>query len=90
MDYTHIDALIDAFVNLFDMIALWPYLIQNGIYNHEDCNIPEWSKDFTNPITIRDIFTTNKTRGPKAYNNLILSLRSSGYESLAEILNSMK
>ena len=56
MDYIHrknIDALIDAFVNLVDMIALWPYLIQNGIYNHDDRNIPKCSKDFTNPITIR-------------------------------------
>ena len=93
MEYTHrknIDALIDAFVNLVDMTALWPYLIQNGIYNHDDCNIPEWSKDFTNPIIIREIFTTIKTRGPEAYNNLILSLRSSGHKSIAEILNSMK
>ena len=55
MECTHrknINALIDAFVNLIDMIALWPYLIQNGIYIHDDCNIPEWSKDSTNPITI--------------------------------------
>ena len=93
MDYTHrknINALIDAFVNLVDMIALWPYLIQNGIYNHDDCNIPEWSKDFTHPIIVREIFMTIKSRGPEAYSNLILSLRSSGHESLAEILNSMK
>ena len=75
MDYTHrknIDALIKAFVNLVDMIALWLYLIQNGIYNHDDRNIPEWNKEFTNLIAIRDIFTAIKTRGPEVYNNFIL------------------
>ena len=55
------------------MISLWPYLIQTGIFNQDDCNIPTWSRNLNNPDTIKDIFSTIKTRGPDAYKNLLFS-----------------
>ena len=38
--------------------------------------------------TIREIFLTIKTRGPEAFENLLLSLRQSEHETLADILES--
>ena len=93
MDPLHrkrIDALIDVFAYHVDMIILWPFLLQQGIFNHDDCNIPEWSKDIANPATIRDIMLTIKTRGPNAYKNLILSLRLLGHVLLADVLALIK
>lgn len=86
----HIESLIDVFAYSVDMIVLWPFLIQTGIFNHDDCNIPEWSKDLANPFTIRDIMSTIKTRGPHAYQNLILALRLSGHVLLADVLALIK
>ena len=38
------------------MIALWPYLIQIGIFKQDDYNIPTWSRKLNSPDTIKDIF----------------------------------
>ena len=54
------------------MVALWSYLIQTGIFNQDDCNIPTWSRNLNNLDTIKDIFSTIKRREPNAYKNLIL------------------
>jgi len=38
------------------------------------------------PDIIKDIFLTIKTRGPHAFKHLILSLRQSDHENVADIL----
>lgn len=30
-----------------DMTDLWPKLLQNRVFNHDDCNIPIWKVSFT-------------------------------------------
>ena len=71
-----------------DLIEIVPcYLIQTGIFNQDDCNIPTWSRNLNNPDTIKDIFSTIKTRGPDAYKNLILSLRLSDHIVIADMLD---
>ena len=35
-----IDDLIEIVPCFVDMVALWPYLIQTGIFNEDDFNIP--------------------------------------------------
>ena len=58
-----IDFLCDLIVRQVDIKALWPYLFINGIFNYDDCNVPNWSQNITNPKTINDIISTIKTRG---------------------------
>lgn len=38
------------------------------------------------PDIVKDIYLTIKTRGPHAFKNLILSLRQSEHENIADIL----
>ena len=82
-----IDDLIEIVPYFIDMVALWPYLIQTGIFKQDDYNIPIWSRNLNNPDTIKDIFSTIKIRGPDAYNNLILSLRLSDRIVIADMLD---
>ena len=82
-----IDLLCALIVRQVDMKALWSYLFINGIFNYDDCNIPNWSKNITNPEIIKDIILTIKTRGPYAYYDLLRSLRQSDQEFLADILD---
>ena len=84
-----IDDLIEIVPCFIDVVALWPYLIQTGIFKQDDCNIPTWSRYLNNPEIIKDIFSTIKTRGPDAYNNLILSLRLSNHIVIADMLDIM-
>ena len=70
-----IDLICDPIVRQIDMKALWPYLFINGIFNYDDCNVPHWSQDITNPEIIKDIILTTKTRRPYAYYELPGSLR---------------
>ena len=44
-----IDLLSKLIVRQVDIKALWPHLFMNGIFNYEDCNLPYWSQDTTNP-----------------------------------------
>ena len=67
MDQIHhkrIDDLIEIVPCFIKMVALWPYLIQTGIFNQDDCNIPTWSRNLNKTDTIKDIFSTIETRGP--------------------------
>ena len=92
MEQTHrkrMDDLIEIVPCFIDMVALWLYLIQTGIFNQEDCNIPTWSRNLNNPDIIEDIFSTIKTRGPDAYKNLILTSRLSNHIVIADILDIM-
>ena len=82
-----IDLYCDLIVRQVDMKALWPYLFLNGIFNYDDCNVPNWSQDITNQEIIKDIILTIKTRGPDAYYDLLRSLRQSGQKFLADILD---
>ena len=82
-----IDDLIEIVPCFIDMVALWPHLIQTGIFKQDDCNIPTWSGILDNPDIIKNIFSTIKTRGPDAYKNLILSLRLSNYIVIADMLD---
>ncbi|XP_033219724.1 uncharacterized protein LOC117174601 [Belonocnema kinseyi] len=89
MDYSHrrrLDAFCEVLIPHIDMTVLWPYLIQNRIYDRDDVNVPVWKKKLNDLQTIRDIFLTIKTRGPEAYENLLLSLRQSEHDILAEYL----
>ena len=69
------------------MIALWTYLIQTGIFNQDDCNIPTWGRNLNNPDTIKDIFSTIKTRGLDIYKNLIASLCLLDHIVVADLLD---
>ena len=76
MDQIHrkrINDLIEIVPCFIDMVTLWPYSIQTGILKQDDCNIPTWRRNLNNPDTIKDIFSTIKTKGPNAYKNLIFS-----------------
>ena len=84
-----IDDLIEIVPCFIDMVALWPYLIQTEIFKQDDRNIPTWSRNLNNPDTIKNIFSTIKTRGPDAYKNLILSLRLSNHIVIADMLDIM-
>ena len=64
-----IDDLIEIVPCFIDMVALWLYLIQTGIFKQDDTNIPTWSRNLNNADIIKDIFSTIKTRGPDAYKN---------------------
>ena len=44
-----IDLLCDLIVRQVDIKALWPYLFMKGILNFNDYNVPNWSRDTTNP-----------------------------------------
>ena len=81
-----IDLYCHLIVRPVHIKALWPYLFINGIFNHDDCNVPNWSQNITNPETIKDIILTIKTRGPLAFDSLLLSLDASGHQQLANIL----
>ena len=83
----HIDNLIEIVPCFIDMVALWTYLIQTGIFKQDDCNIPTWSRNLNNPDTIKDIFSTIKTRGPDAYKNWTFSLRLSDHIVIADMLD---
>ena len=92
MEHIHrkrIDDLIEIVPCFIYMVALWPYLIQTGIFNQDDCNIATWSRYLNNPDMIKDIFSTIKTRGPDAFKNLILSLRISNHIVIADMLDIM-
>ena len=92
MDQIHrkrIDDLIEIVPCFIDMVALWPFLIQPGIFKQDDCNIPTWSRNLNNPDIIKDIFSTIKTRVPDAYENLILSLQLSNHIVIADMLDIM-
>ena len=54
--YQRIDLLCDLIVRQVDMKALWPCLFMNGIFNNDDCNVPYWSRNRTNPEIIRHNF----------------------------------
>ena len=83
----HIDDLIEIVPCFINMVALWPCLIQTGIFKQDDCSIPTCSRNLNNPDTVKDIFSTIKTRGPDAYKNLILSLRLSDHIVIADMLD---
>ena len=82
-----INLLCDLIVPQVHIKALWPYLFINGIFNYDDCNVPNWSQNIPNPEAIRDIISTIKTKGPYAYYDLLRSLRQSDQEFSAEILD---
>lgn len=83
-------ALLDSYcedvVSKIDMDKLWPKLLEYKIYNRDDVNIPKWTKNLTAESTVRDVYLTIKTRGPKAFGNLLLSLRQSDHKNIANIL----
>ena len=81
-----IDTHCALIVGQIDIKALWPYLFINGIYNYDDCNVSKWTKDLTNPKTIKEIILAIKTRGPYAFYELLRSLEQSNQEFLADIL----
>ncbi|XP_023290084.1 caspase-2 isoform X2 [Orussus abietinus] len=84
-----LDLHCDEVVQRINFDALWPKLLENGIYNRDDVNIPIWTSPVT-ITTVRDVFLTIKTRGPRAFENLLKSFRESGHEDLADLLAEQK
>ncbi|XP_014470769.1 PREDICTED: caspase-3-like [Dinoponera quadriceps] len=85
-DRDKIDLHCDKVVPKIKITKLWPKLLEHKIYNLDDVNIPQWEKNLTAGSTIKDIFSKIQTRGPKAYERLLLSLKESGHEDICDIL----
>ncbi|XP_046836759.1 caspase-3-like [Vespa crabro] len=82
-----IDLYCDIIVPKINIMKLWPKLLENEIFNIDDINISTWKKNFEKEETIKSILLTIKTRGPFAFQNLLLSLQQTDHEELAEILD---
>lgn len=82
-----IDINCDKIVPKINIFKLWPKLLENEIFNRDDVNIPRWKKNLEKEDTIRDILLTIKTRGPYAFDNLLLSLQQTDHGELVNILN---
>ena len=52
-------------------MAACPYLFINRVFDYDDCNVPNWSQNITDPEIIEDIILTIKARGPYAYYDLL-------------------
>lgn len=85
-DREQIDHHCESVVSKIDMTKLLPKLLENKVYNRDDVNIPRWTKNLGRQDVIKDILLTIKTRGPNAFKNLILSLRHSDHEDVANML----
>lgn len=81
-DRSKIDLLCNNFVSEVDMEKLWPRLFENKIFNRDDVNVSKWQKALTQLETIKSICLAVKTRGPRAFENFILSLRQSNHETV--------
>ncbi|XP_076285376.1 death regulator Nedd2-like caspase [Lasioglossum baleicum] len=81
-----IDSYCEDIVPKIDLNTLWPKLLENKIFNRDDVNVPRWKDNLMDKSTARDIYLTIKTRGPYAFTRFIKSLKQSGHESLADIL----
>ncbi|XP_015189287.1 PREDICTED: caspase-2-like [Polistes dominula] len=86
-DRQKIDFYCDIAVRTINIMNLWPKLIENKIFNIDDVNISTWKKNFDKEETVKNIWLTIKTRGPSAFQNLLLSLRQSNHEELADQLD---
>ncbi|XP_014603676.1 PREDICTED: caspase-2-like [Polistes canadensis] len=86
-DRQKIDWYCDIAVRKINIINLWPKLVENKIFNIDDVNISTWKKNFDKEETVQNIWLTIKTRGPSAFQDLLLSLRQSNHEELADLLN---
>ncbi|XP_018056037.1 PREDICTED: caspase Dronc-like isoform X2 [Atta colombica] len=84
-DREQIDHCCESIVSKIDLTKLLPKLLENKVYNRDDVNIPRWS-NLGAQNTVKDVLLTIKTRGPNAFKNLILSLRQSNHEDVADIL----
>lgn len=93
MDPIHcqrIDSLIVVFMHQIDLLMLWPYLFHTEIFDRNDSDIPKWAQNLRSIETTKDIILKTKTRGPKAYEKLILSLQLSDHGVLADVLKYMQ
>ncbi|KAF7381139.1 hypothetical protein HZH68_016014 [Vespula germanica] len=81
-----IDLYCDIIVPKLNIMKLWPKLLENGIFNIDDINISTWKRNFDKEETVKSIWLTIKTRGPFAFQNLLLSLQQSDHEELAEMI----
>ena len=72
------------------MLKLWPYLFHTEIFQRNDNNIQKWIQNLTKRSTTQEIMLAIKTRGPKAYEKLILSLQLSDHGILADVLKYMQ
>ncbi|KAL2735833.1 caspase-3-like [Vespula squamosa] len=82
-----IDLYCDIIVPKLNIKKLWPKLLENGIFNIDDINISTWKRNFEKEETVKSIWLTIKTRGPSAFQNLLLSLQQTDHEELAEMLD---
>ncbi|KAJ8676110.1 hypothetical protein QAD02_011896 [Eretmocerus hayati] len=83
-DRDKIDYLCDHLLPKLDIEKLWPRLLENRIFNRDDVNISTWQTNLSKLDTIHEICSMVKTRGPRAYGNLVLSLKQSGHQSVVD------
>ena len=69
-----IDTQCALIVRQIDIKALWPYLFTNGIYNYDDCNVPKWTENLTNPNTIKEIIFNNTNKRTPCFLQIIKEL----------------
>lgn len=89
-DRQKIDLSCDTIADEVDMNILWVRLLENKIFNFDDCNIPTWKENFNSHDTKRHIIRSIKTRGPHAFKNFLTSLEQGGYGDLAVNLSQLK
>ncbi|XP_011136833.1 caspase-3 [Harpegnathos saltator] len=85
-DREKIDMCCNEVVPKIKMYRLFPKLLEHKVYNQDDVNIPKWTQSLTDPSTSKDIFLKIKTRGPKAFQRLLLCLKQIGQEDIADTL----
>ncbi|XP_011703913.1 PREDICTED: caspase Nc isoform X1 [Wasmannia auropunctata] len=85
-DREQISRCCEGIASKVDMAKLLPKLLENKVYNRDDVNIPRWMKNIEAQDTVKDILLTVRTRGPNAFKNLIISLKQSDHENIANLL----
>lgn len=81
-----LDSCYNDVVHRIKLANLWPQLLENKVFNRDDVNVPRWTKNLSNEETVRDVYLTIKTRGPFAFDRFLTSLRQSGHENVADVL----
>ncbi|XP_051163975.1 caspase-6 [Leptopilina boulardi] len=88
-DRKRIDLSYEKIAGEVDMNILWAKLLENRIFNFDDCNIAAWKENLNNYDTKKQIINCIKTRGPYAFKNFVTSLEQCGYDDLAKNLSQL-
>ncbi|XP_043481325.1 caspase Dronc [Leptopilina heterotoma] len=88
-DRQRIDLSCEKIAREVDMNILLFKLLENRIFNFDDCNISAWKENLNNNETKKHIVLCIKTRGPYAFKNFLTSLEQCGYNDLATNLSQL-